>query len=175
MMRMMKFLLVLVSLSACTGLPDKVQPVENFEIERYLGTWFEIARLDHRFERGLEQVSAEYSLREDGVIRVVNRGFDPRRSEWKQVEGRARFVGSPDIGRLKVSFFGPFYGSYTVFELDSDEYGYALVSGPTNDYLWILSRQPSMDSNTLDRLLSRASAAGFDTDALIFPSQQVSP
>lgn len=91
--------------------------------------WYEIARLDHSFERGLEQVTAEYSLREGGGVQVKNRGFSNKKNKWSEAEGKAFFVGKASEGYLKVSFFGPFYGSYVVFELDKDNYQYAFVSG----------------------------------------------
>jgi apolipoprotein D and lipocalin family protein len=103
-----------LSLSGCLGMPERVRPVQQFEADRYLGTWYEIARLDHSFERGLTRISASYSKREDGGIRVVNRGYDPERGRWKTATGKAYFVNSPGEGHLKVSFFGPFYGSYVV-------------------------------------------------------------
>jgi apolipoprotein D and lipocalin family protein len=150
------------------GIPDNVQPVENFELARYLGTWYEIARLDHSFERGLSRVTAEYSLREDGGVRVVNRGYSEQDKEWKEAEGRAYFVDRTDQGHLKVSFFGPFYGSYIVFELDRDSYQYALVSGPDKSYFWILARRFEMDKELKERLVAKAAARGFDMSGLIF-------
>lgn len=150
--------LLLLLLGGCVGMPDTVRPVENFELERYLGTWYEIARLDHPFERGLTRVSAEYSLREDKDVRVVNRGYNAEQQKWKQAEGRARFVRDPRTGYLKVSFFGPFYGSYVIFELDHDNYQYAVISGPDTSYLWILARTPQMDAKLKADLVARAAA-----------------
>ena len=161
-------ILVLLFLSACTGIPDNVTPVEGFKLERYLGKWYEIARLDHAFERGLTRVTAEYGLRDDGTVRVVNCGWSAGDGRWKEAEGTASFVGAPDVGHLKVSFFGPFYGSYIVFGLDERNYRHALVSGPDKSYLWILARTPTLDKPSLDALVARASAAGFDTGKLIF-------
>ena len=155
-------------LAGCTGVPEGVQPVRGFNPERYLGTWYEIARLDHSFERGLVQVTATYTKREDGGIDVLNRGYDPVTGAWKEAEGRAYFIAGPDLASLKVSFFGPFYGGYHVFALDPD-YGWALISGPTREYLWILARQPQLPAEVLDDLLDKARSAGFDSSALIFP------
>ena len=163
-------ILVLLFLSACTGIPDNVTPVEGFVLERYLGKWYEIARLDHAFERGLTRVTAEYGLRDDGTVRVVNRGWSAGDGRWKEAEGTASFVGAPDVGHLKVSFFGPFYGSYIVFGLDDANYRHALVSGPDKSYLWILAREPVLDRAVRDGLVAKASAAGFDTSRLIFVS-----
>ena len=150
-------------------MPPGVKPVEDFELERYLGKWYEIARLDHSFERGLTRVTAEYSLRDDGGIKVVNKGYSIRKNEWKQAEGKAYPVQRKEKGYFKVSFFGPFYGSYIIFELDHEKYQYALVCGPNKSYLWVLSRTPEMDKRTLDILLAKAASLGFDIDALIFP------
>ena len=158
-------------MSGCTGMPDGVRPVEGFELDRYLGQWYEIARLDHRFERGLTQVTAQYSLREDGGVRVLNRGFSNAEGEWQEVEGKAYFVESPDLGHLKVSFFGPLYSSYVVFELDSQEYQYAFISGYNTSYLWLLARTPTVDVGILQRFMERAAALGFDTDAVILVAQ----
>jgi apolipoprotein D and lipocalin family protein len=159
----------------CVGIPKGVKPVENFTLQRYLGRWHEIARLDHSFERGLDYVSAEYSLRDDGSVRVLNRGYSEANKKWKSAEGKARFVKGPDQGYLKVSFFGPFYGSYVIFELDQKDYQYALISGPTKSYFWILARKPDMDPETRERLIAKAKALGFDTSKIIFPKQGTPP
>ncbi len=160
---------VLALLTAgCVGIPDNVRPVGGFEAGRYLGTWYEIARLDHPFERGLTRVTAEYSLRDDGGLRVLNRGYAAREDKWKQAEGRAYFVGRRDVGHLKVSFFGPFYGSYVILDLDRENYSHALVCGPDRSYLWILAREPRIDDGVRGRLTAKAAALGFDTDGLIF-------
>ena len=155
-------------LLGCTGRPDGVAPVTGFDLSRYQGRWYEIARLDHPFERGLERVTADYSLRDDGGVRVVNRGFASGSGEWQEAEGKAFFVGEPEEGHLKVSFFGPFYGSYVVFELDETDYQYAFVSGPTTSYLWLLARSPVVERALIDRFVARANELGFDTDELIF-------
>jgi apolipoprotein D and lipocalin family protein len=159
---------VLVLLSGCTGAPDGVSVVRGFEIDRYLGTWYEIARLDHRFERGLSAVTANYSMRDDGGVHVVNRGLKDESGEWDEATGKAYFVGASDIGQLKVSFFGPFYGGYNIIELDKSGYQYSLVAGPDRDYLWILSRTPQMDPGILQSLVDKAGELGFATDELIF-------
>ena len=136
---MRKFLLSLLSFSliGCTGMPEGVVPVKDFDESRYLGKWYEIARLDHSFERGLSHVTAEYELRSDGGIKVINRGFSATKNKWKEAEGKAYFVGNRDKGHLKVSFFGPFYGSYIVFGLDQDNYQYAFISSYNTSYLWL--------------------------------------
>ena len=159
-------------LVGCLGIPDGVEPVQEFEIDRYLGTWYEIARLDHSFERGLSNVTAEYSMRENGGVRVINRGFKVDSNQWKEAEGKAFFVDDKSLGKLKVSFFGPFYGAYNVIALDKQDYQWSLVVGPDTDYLWILSRTPVLDKTVLDQLLGEAKSKGFNTDELIFVSQE---
>ena len=167
-MRRRALILCAALLAGCVAVPDGIQPVSGFQAERYLGTWYEIARLDHGFERGMSRVTAEYRRRDDGGIDVVNRGYLADTQTWKQADGMAYFVQSPDIGYLKVSFFGPFYGSYVVFELDRQDYRYALVAGPDRSYLWLLARSPTLDAATRERLVARAKAAGFDTLTLRF-------
>lgn len=166
----MKNLLALLFafLAGCTGIPESVEPVKQFELERYLGKWYEIARLDHSFERGLTRITADYSMRSDGAVKVINRGYSKQYKRWKEAEGRAYFVKTPDVAYLKVSFFGPFYGSYIVFELDKVSYQYSLVSGPDKTYLWILSRSPVMNEAVKARLIKKAADKGFDTEKLIF-------
>lgn len=143
--------LLLLFVSGCVGIPDNVTAIRGFELERYLGTWYEIARLDHSFERGLSQVTATYSARDDGGIDVVNKGFNKKTGTWRQADGKAYFVAGPDIGRLKVSFFGPFYGGYNVISLDTQGYSYSLVCGPNRSYLWILARAPKLDEELAGR------------------------
>lgn len=167
-MRRSILLFLLLLLSGCTGLPDGVEPVDNFELHRYLGKWYEIARLDHSFERGMDNVSAEYSLRDDGGVKVINRGFLIEDKQWRQAEGKAYFVEEPNKGYLKVSFFGPFYGSYIIFELDRKKYQYAFVSGPDTSYLWLLARTPEVSTEVTDRFIKQARKHGFDTNELIF-------
>jgi apolipoprotein D and lipocalin family protein len=165
-------LAVLMALAGCSGVPEGLQPVRNFDLDRYLGRWYEIARLDHRFERGLTQVTADYRLLEDDRVEVINRGFDPGKGEWREAKGVARFQGASDVGSLEVSFFGPFYGGYNVLVLDAG-YRYALVAGANRDYLWILARDPQLDRATVDSLAGQAKAWGFATHALIFVEQTV--
>jgi len=161
------FIPFLLLLTGCVGIPENVKPVENFKLESYLGKWYEIARLDHSFERGLSQVTADYSLRDDGGLKVINRGYSAKENKWKEAEGKAYFVRGTDQGYLKVSFFGPFYGSYIVFELDHENYQYSLVSGPDKSYFWILARKPQINENVKNVLVAKAAALGFDTSKLI--------
>jgi len=163
---------VALTLVACkTPVPPKgVKPITGFDVNRYLGKWYEVARLDNRFERGLEQVTATYSERSDGGVRVVNRGYNPEKRKWSESEGKAYFTGAPTTGALKVSFFGPFYGGYNIIALD-DNYQYALVSGPNRDYLWILSRTPLIPETVKQEYLRIANRLGFATHQLLWVSQ----
>ncbi|MGN2670095.1 lipocalin family protein [Aliivibrio fischeri] len=163
---------ILMMLNGCLGMPKGVEPVTGFELNRYLGTWYEIARLDHSFEDGLSQVSAEYSINEDGSVKVINRGFSDQDQQWSEALGKAKFVDGSDEGYLKVSFFGPFYGSYVVFELDKENYQYAFVSGPDLDYLWLLSRTKKVDQEVIEHFVSTAQSLGFKTNELIFVEQK---
>ncbi|MDI4659614.1 MULTISPECIES: lipocalin family protein [Cobetia] len=153
-------------LGGCAGVPSGTQPVEGFELERYYGEWHEIARLPNSFEEGLSCVSADYSPREDGGVRVINRGYNAEQGEWSQAEGRAYFTRGSETAALKVSFFGPFYGGYNVLALDED-YQWSLVAGADRDYLWILAREPQLDDVTYQALVDQAAELGFATDALI--------
>ncbi|MCL1119927.1 MULTISPECIES: lipocalin family protein [Shewanella] len=171
----MKKLLLLISvlvLSGCLGMPRNVEPVKDFQLERYLGKWYEIARLDHSFERGLTQVTAEYSLKADGGVKVINRGYSNDTQQWKEAEGKAYFVNGDGEAYLKVSFFGPFYGSYVVFGLDQQDYQYAFISGPDTDYLWLLARTPTVSPEVMKQFVEMASARGFDTNSLIYVEQK---
>ncbi|WP_283629631.1 lipocalin family protein [Shewanella baltica] len=171
----MRKLLLVISiflLSGCLGMPKLIQPVNDFELNKYLGKWYEIARLDHSFERGLSQVSAEYSLKDGGGVMVINRGFSAAKNEWKEAEGKAYFVNGDSEGYLKVSFFGPFYGSYVVFELDHENYQYAFISGPDTDYLWLLAKTPTVPPEVLQKFVEMSKARGFDTDSLIYVQQE---
>ena len=160
---------IALTLVACkTPTPPKgVQPITHFDASRYIGKWYEIARLENRFERGLEQVTATYGQRSDGGISVLNRGYDPRKQKWNESEGKAYFTGAPTTAALKVSFFGPFYGGYNVIALD-DEYKYALVSGPNRDYLWILARTPTIPDKVKDDYVRIARSLGFRVDQLVW-------
>ena len=148
-------------------MPEKVSPIQQFEVQRYLGKWYEIARLDHSFERGLNNITAEYSLRSDGGINVKNRGFELKKNEWNEANGKAYFVNDKEEAYLKVSFFGPFYGSYVVFGLDQKDYQYSYVSGPDLSYLWLLSRTPEVSEEVMSDFLERSKTIGFDISKLI--------
>jgi apolipoprotein D and lipocalin family protein len=164
----------LLLLAGCSGVPKGLQPVTGFDVQKYLGHWNEIARLDHRFERGLTDVTADYRKLPDGRIGVINRGFDAKKNKWKEAEGVARFQDRPDVGSLEVSFFGPFYGAYNVLVLDP-QYRYAMVAGPNRNYLWILARSQHLDPETLAALVERAKGWGFATGKLIYIEHKHTP
>ena len=170
---MKKLLLTLIGsisavfLSACATIPEGAKAVTSFDKGKYLGKWYEIARLDFRFEKGLNNTTANYGVNEDGTIRVQNRGFDYNKSEWKEAIGKAKFREDPSIASLKVSFFGPFYGSYNVIAID-EEYRYALVCGKNLDYLWILSRESSIPEKVKQNYLKIAENLGYKTTDLIW-------
>src|SRR3954471_4734468 len=145
-------LVTLVLLKSCKTIPKNAVAVKPFDVEKYLGKWFEIARFDFRFERNLNNTTANYSLNDDGSIKVVNRGYNYKTEKWKEATGKAKFVSSPDEARLKVSFFGPFYSGYNVIAIDAD-YKYALVAGKSLDYLWLLSREKTIPESTKQTFL----------------------
>ena len=168
----MLILLIVALLSACMGVPDNVKVVDNIVANQYLGTWYEIARLDQSFERGLEKISATYTAKDDGSIKVVNRGFQVAKNEWKEAVGKAYFVDPPNAnktntGKLKVSFFGPFYGAYNIIALDVN-YQHVMICGPDKSYLWILSRTPQLAEPIKRDLIAKAKVLGFATDKLIY-------
>jgi len=164
---------IVISLSGCTGIPNGIKPVKNFDLKKYAGKWYEIARLDHSFERGLQSITAEYMIKPNGEVSVINRGYSTKHDEWQDANGVASFVESDDLGYLKVSFFRPFYGSYIVFELDED-YQYAFVSGPNKSYLWLLSREPNPPKELIYKFKKISTELGFDVDELIFPTHDSS-
>jgi len=170
-MKALFVLVLLTMLSACTGLPKSVEPVTGFESEKYLGTWYEIARLDHRFERGLSNVTATYSKRDDGGLVVINRGYEAAKGEWTDATGKAYFVGDSAAGHLKVSFFGPFYASYAIFELDKNDYQYAFVSGHNTKFLWLLSRTPTVSDDFLEQFKARVDELVFASEELVLVDQ----
>ncbi|MBS1212892.1 MAG: lipocalin [Proteobacteria bacterium] len=155
-------------LVGCTKVPEGVQPVSGFELPRFLGKWYEIARLDHGFERNLQNVTAEYVAGEDGEIKVLNRGFNEKTGQWAEDDAVAKMAGEGDVGSLKVSFFGPFWGGYHIIALDRENYGYAMVTGPSKSLLWILARDKTLDDKTLGTLISQATKWGYDTKKLIY-------
>ncbi len=165
-------LLFLLLVTSCkTSKMDK-KVVKEFELNRYMGTWYEIARYDHRFERGLVGVTAIYSLREDGKIRVVNRGYKGGfNGKMSEAVGKAKIPNPNQKARLKVSFFLFFYADYLVMELDPD-YQWAVVGSKSDNYLWILSRKPIMKEDLYQEILEKVRKRGYDTSKLIKVEQR---
>jgi len=173
MIRKALFILLLsFGLGGCTGIPEGLTPVTGFKAEKYLGKWYEIARLDHPFERNMINVSAVYTRSDKDHITVLNRGYDEAENKWKQISGKARFIGDEHTGSLKVSFFGPFYSGYHIIALDKENYRYAMVTGPKRSYLWILCRSKTMDRQILKELVLQADEWGFETKKLIYVKQE---
>lgn len=153
--------------SSLTFKKKNVDVVKPFDQRKYLGKWYEIARLDYSWEKNLNNVTATYSLREDGKIKVDNKGYNVKKEKWEESVGKAAPVADPAEGRLKVSFFGPFYAGYNVVAID-DAYTYALVAGENTKYLWILSREKTIPENVKEAYLKKAQSLGYDTAALIW-------
>ena len=169
--RMQNFFFLLLScilliFAGCTGIPAGVKPVSNLNLASYQGTWYEIARIENWFERDTQQVSATYTLRDDGFVDVVNRGFDPQKQKWREAKGLAKPVEGSAPGHLKVSFWGPFYGSYIVFECGAN-YEYAFVCGYKKTYLWLLARKKSVSKSVMERFLDVSKKKGFDLNNLV--------
>ena len=166
-------LLIAVALmfTGCSSVTDVVEPVANFDLEKYLGSWYEIARIDFRFEKNMDKTTATYSMNSDGTVRVINRGYDYVKNEWKESIGKARFRGDDTRGALEVSFFGPFYAEYNILALD-EEYKYALVGGRTYDNLWILSREKTIPENIRQDYLEIAKDIGYDINRLVWVEQE---
>lgn len=163
----LSYILLMIGLLGCATIPKGAVAVKPFDKNKYLGKWYEIARIDFKYERGLNNTTAQYSLNDNGTIKVVNQGYNPQKGEWKRAEGKAKFVGDPNVAMLKVSFFGPFYGGYNVIAID-DQYKYALVAGESLKYLWILSRETSIPEDVKANYLKIARSIGYNTDKLIW-------
>ena len=157
----------MLSLFSCKTIPDNVLAVRPFDKSRYLGRWYEIARFDFKFEKNLNNTTANYSINSDGSIKVVNRGYNTVSNEWKEAIGKAKFVDQDSIAKLKVSFFGPFYAGYNVIAIDS-EYRYSLVCGNSMEYLWILSREKTIPEGIKAKYLDLAKSLGFETEKLLW-------
>lgn len=159
--------IIMTGLYSCDTIPDGALAVQPFDKERYLGKWYEIARLDFKYERDLNNTTAEYSLNDNGTIKVDNKGYNTKKGEWNQAIGKAKFVGEENIAMLKVSFFGPFYSGYNVIAID-DEYKYALVAGESLKYLWILSRETNIPVEIKEKYLKIAEEIGYNTADLLW-------
>lgn len=159
-----------ILLKSCKTIPKGAVAVKPFDVNRYLGKWYEVARFDYRFEKNLNNTTAEYSLKDNGDIKVVNRGYDFVKNKWKEAVGKAKFVGDKKEAKLKVSFFGPFYAGYNVIAIDPD-YKYALVAGKNLNYLWILSREKTIPASVKESYLQKARQLGYNTDELNWVKQ----
>ena len=158
---------IIILFNSCASNPQKAKPVENFEVNRYLGTWYEVARFDFRFEKDLDNTSANYTLDKKGNVIVLNSGYNFVKKKWSKADGLAKFRGDKNIAALKVSFFGPFYSGYNVIALD-ENYQYALIAGKNLDYLWILSRTKELPDEIKTEYLKIAEEIGYDTSRLIW-------
>jgi apolipoprotein D and lipocalin family protein len=153
--------------TSCATIPKGATAVKPFEQEKYLGTWYEIARLDYTWEKNLDNVTAKYSLKPNGDIRVDNQGYNYKKEKQERSIGKAKAVKDPKEGRLKVSFFGPFYSGYNVIAIDKD-YKYSLVAGRNTKYLWILSRTKKIPESIKKDYLKKAEALGYNTEELVW-------
>ena len=142
--------------------------VPNFDLKKYLGLWYEIARMDFYWEKDKTNTTARYLMNEDGTVQVINRGYDENKKEWKKSKGIAKQT-KVGFGKFKVSFFGPIYSAYNVIDID-EHYQHALVAGKNTDYLWILSRQKSLPDGIKDRFLKKAETLGYETEKLVWPT-----
>lgn len=159
-------------INACetVKVPSNITVVDSFDIKSYSGKWYEIARFDFKHEKDMDNVTAEYSLKDDGSVKVLNRGFDTVKNEWKEAEGKAKFIDDVTKGALKVSFFGPFYSGYNIVSMDPD-YKNALVMGEDKDYIWFLSREKVMSDVVKNKFLKIARDSGYDLDRLVWTKQ----
>jgi apolipoprotein D and lipocalin family protein len=163
------------SLAGCGAGHAPLATVEHVDLDRYLGTWHEIARYPAPFQEGCVATSATYSRREDGGIRVVNRcRVGSMDGELREAEGRAKLVDTDTNARLKVTFFWPFYGDYWILGLGHD-YEWALIGEPSRRYLWILSRTREMEPEVLERIIRRLPELGYDAGRLLMTPQPESP
>lgn len=161
---------LVVNFTSCVAIPKGAKAVRPFNKDKYLGTWYEIARMDFKFEKGLEHVTANYSMIDDRTIRVDNKGFSVKQKKWKESIGKAKLVGDAEEGRLKVSFFGPFYAGYNIIAIDP-EYKYALIAGNNLKYMWLLSREKIMPEAIKNQYIAQAKALGYNTDKLVWTNQ----
>ena len=159
---------ILLSVSACKAQSINTTTVDNLDLRRYMGRWYELARFDHRFERNMERCEAFYTIEPDGMIAVRNSGIDAKTGMLRITDGKAKLGKKP--GQLRVSFFLFFYSDYNILALGED-YDWALIGSKSPKYLWILSRTPSLPESTLEYILSEADARGYNTDGLIWVKQ----
>ncbi|MBR9860074.1 hypothetical protein GYB22_04890 [bacterium] len=168
-MKLIQLLSICLVVGACNS-NKYLETVDSVDLDSYAGIWYEIARLPNSFEKNLKCVTANYTLLESGNVEVLNRGYNTKKEKWEDANGKAKVASDSFNSRLKVSFFGPFYGDYYIIELDP-QYRFALVGSPSREYLWILSRTPVLDKPTIDMLLEKAKKEGFKTSDLSFTEQ----
>ena len=159
--------IIMIGFSSCASIPEGAVAVTPFDKAKYLGKWYEIARLDFKYERNMNNTTAEYSLNDNGTIKVDNRGYNYKKGKWQQAIGKAKFVGDENLAMLKVSFFGPFYSGYNVIAIDKN-YKYALIAGASLKYLWILSRETSIPNDIKESYLKISQGIGYNTDNLLW-------
>jgi len=154
------------------GIPEGMSAVKPFDIKRFEGTWYEVARLDHGFEKNMTHVSYTYTAKESGGFQVDNKAFDTKSGQWQTSEGKGDLIADPNEGRLKISYFGPFYGSFNIIALDQDRYEWAMATGPNARYFWILSRQKTLDNHVMQDLVRKAVGMGFKLERMIQVDQK---
>ena len=147
------------------GSKEELETVKNVDLNKYAGTWYEIAKLPNKFEKNLSCISATYTLKENGKVNVLNQGFNTKKGTWKDISGTAWVPNSEFPGQLKVRFFWPFAGDYYIISL-ADDYSYALVGDPSRQYLWVLSRNQELDDTAYSNLMAIAKDKGFNIDAV---------
>lgn len=174
MKNILLLLCAFLGLNGCHAAQDNnTKTIDNstvpvFDVRRFMGQWYEIARYEHRFEKGMTHVTATYSLQEDGSIKVKNEGY--KNGKHKEIEGRAKQPDPADPGKLKVSFFLWFYSDYYVLDIDPD-YRYVLIGSSSDKYLWIMSRDKTLSKEKQAELLDKLRVRGYDTEKLLFVDQ----
>lgn len=156
---------------SCKSIPTGAESVSNFDLLKYLGKWYEIARLDFKYEKNMDSTTALYTLNNDGSVKVTNCGYNYVTSKNQEAVGKAKFRGKDtSTAELKVSFFGPFYAGYNVIALD-ENYQYALIAGSSTKYLWILSRTTTIPDDVKEKYLDLAKSVGYNIDDLVWVNQ----
>ena len=170
---MKKYILIISSVLFILGCSDKVQnlkTVKSIDINKYLGKWYEIARYQHSFEKDCKNVTATYTLKEDGTIKVVNQCTNMKNNKTKKAIGSAYNIDETN-SKLKVSFFWPFYGNYWILDIDKN-YSYSIIGEPSRTYFWILSREKHLDENIKQDILNKLSSYGYSEKLLIWTVQE---
>ena len=170
MRKLSAILISVIFVSSCVEVPEGITPVSGFKLDKYMGKWYEIARLDHRYERHFNRVSVEYSLNNNGDVLIKKKGYMPMHTEWREKEGKATLAGDTDQGFLKVSYIFALWEPYVIFKLDPD-YEWAYVCGKDRTSLWLLARTPEVNSEIREDFIEEASRLNFDTSQLNFVHQ----